>query len=85
MALEQLGQPDEAIAVYAQAIEHQRFALDHAPSVARFRQFLGQQYVNYSRVLRGQNRTAEAQEADAAQKELSAKAPTLAKDSPLEE
>lgn len=85
MTLEQLAQPDEAIAVYAQAIEHQRFALDHAPSVARFRQFLGQQYANYSRVLRGQHRTAEAEEADAAQKELSVKDTSLAKDLRLEE
>lgn len=75
MTAEQLGRPDEAIALYAEAISHQRLALERGPAVARFRQFLSQQYANYSRVLRAQRRGAEADAAAAARDGLGAGAP----------
>jgi hypothetical protein len=45
----------------AEAVEHQRFALEHAPQVARYREFLIQQYENYARLLRLQKRANEAE------------------------
>ena len=63
MLLEQDGQVVAATKVYAEAIEHQRWALAQAPTMLRFREFLAQQYDNYGRVLRTQHRTEEAAQA----------------------
>ncbi len=49
--LEQLGRLDEATKTYGQAIEHQRFAYEHAQQVAQFREFLDKHYANYRRTL----------------------------------
>ena len=69
-AMEQSGRLDEAVKTCSQAIEHQRFALDHAPQVARFREFLIQQYSNYARLLRAQKRLEEAELAAATGRQL---------------
>jgi serine/threonine protein kinase len=60
-AMEQSGRTDEAVKTCAEAVEHQRFAQEHAPQVARFREFLIQQYENYARLLRIQKRASEAE------------------------
>jgi phytoene dehydrogenase-like protein len=52
-----------ATKVYAEAIEHQRWALARAPTMLRYREFLAQQYDNYGRVLRTQHRSEEAAQA----------------------
>ncbi|MBN2474358.1 MAG: serine/threonine protein kinase [Pirellulales bacterium] len=70
MAREQLNQPDDAMDVYRQAIEHQRFALEHAPEVREFREFLSKHYVNYARVLRATGDFDEATRIALARKEL---------------
>ena len=52
MVLEQLDRLEEAASMYEQAIDCQKFALEHARQVTQFRDFLGKHYVNYCRVLR---------------------------------
>ena len=71
-AMEQTGRTDEALTAYAESIRHQCFALERAPQVARFREFLAQQYDNYARLLRSRHRVAEAEAALAAGNKLRA-------------
>ena len=50
--LEQLHRPEDASAMYEQAIEQQRFCCDRAPQVAEFRDFLLRHYANDLRVVK---------------------------------
>ena len=70
MALERLGRSDEAESTYLAAIEHQRFALEHAETVARFREFLSKHYWNYSQFLQKLGRVNKAGEVAVARKDL---------------
>ncbi|MHB8897550.1 MAG: protein kinase domain-containing protein [Thermoguttaceae bacterium] len=60
MADQRLGKPNEAEKAFRQAIDHQRYALEQAPGVAAFRQFLSNHYRNLGELLRQQGRTPEA-------------------------
>ena len=62
MALRRLGNKREAETAFRAAIEHQKFALDQAPSVADFRQFLSNHYANFSEFLLEQQRGNDAVE-----------------------
>ena len=70
MAHQRLGNYEEAERAFRAAIEHQRFAFDRAPGVARFRQFLSNHYLNLGDLLRQQERRQEAVEIALARKEL---------------
>ena len=52
MVFEQLDRLDDAATMYEQAIDHQRFASEHAVKVVQYREFLDKHYTNYRRVLR---------------------------------
>ena len=70
MALERLERSDEAQSAYRAAIEHQRFALERAESVTRFREFLSKHYWNYGQLLQKLGLLDEACEVAVARKEL---------------
>lgn len=70
MVEEQSGQLDTALKDYAAAIGYQRSALDLAPQVSDFREFLSKHYFNYGRALRAAGRAAEAGEAALARRRL---------------
>jgi tetratricopeptide (TPR) repeat protein len=56
MVSEQQHQLEDAAQCYAQAIENQRFAFEHAGQLVQFRDFLCKHYANYCRVLRSLDR-----------------------------
>ena len=66
----QRDRQDEALGAYRQAVEHQRFAVEQAPKVSRFRQFLVVHYDNYAEALRRLNRHDEADQIAAARQQL---------------
>ena len=63
MALEQSGELPQALAKYRSAIEHQSFAMQHAPKAIGYRDYLSKHLFNYSRALRASGAPAEAAEA----------------------
>jgi tetratricopeptide (TPR) repeat protein len=63
MALEASGQSEASLAVYEQAIEHQRVAYQREPQFAEYREFLSKHLFNYGRALRAAGRPAEAAQA----------------------
>jgi len=67
---QRLGETEAALHSYRRAIEHQRAALDAAPQVARFRDFLSRQYWNYARLLHTVGRNTEAADAILARRAL---------------
>src|SRR5262249_40507738 len=54
------GQHADALARYQQAIEHQRFALNRAPEVFQYRNYLSLHYANRFRLYRELSRPAES-------------------------
>lgn len=70
MALERLDRSGEAESAYRAAIEHQRFALERAETVARFREFLSKHYWNFGQFLQRVGRLEEAGAVALARKEL---------------
>ena len=69
------GRLDEALPAYREAIKQQRAVMEIAPSVARFREFLGVQYGNFGPALQAAGRFEEALQAALVRKRLRPKDP----------
>jgi tetratricopeptide (TPR) repeat protein len=57
------GRHGEAVALYRQAIDHQRAVFDRSPRVNQFRRYLSDHYVGLAKSLRALGRAREAAEA----------------------